>query len=194
MMEHKQALVNKESLMGEAPAEWLLHHGPKKRLVDKYHWHVPDVGIIASYTPTETDVEDHFNVFRWVDQIESFAQAVVGSCSVFLQCRKENKTPAELKNSIIPSFMGIGRVDFYSYLEKGDTFVNIGYIKSYKFRQMVADGRIYKVPKDLDLDAYFSTFTQQQLLNFEVGTDFVLIAELQDITGRGIKTELFKNK
>jgi len=57
---------------------------------------------------------------------------------------------------------------------------------------MVCDGRIYKVPKDLDLDAYFSDFTDERLLNYDISKDFKLVAELFDITGRAIKKEIFK--
>lgn len=193
-MEKQTHVLGVTNLVGEKPEDWLKHHGPKKLLLHQFHWHQPQAGIIASYTPTAVDVEDHFNVFRGVDQIESFAQAAVGACSVFLEGLKQGKTPVELKEILIPSFISIGQVNFHSYLEKGDTFINIGYIKQYKFRQMVCDGRIYKVPPGLDLDSYFKDFTKEQLLNYDVSNDFTLIAELNDITGRGIKKELFKNK
>src|SRR4051812_8252668 len=137
------------SLVGTNPSQLLLH-GPSKLLVNEYHWHLPDKGIVASYSPTEKDVEDHFGVFRGVDQVEAFAQASVVSCATFLECRKLKCTPDELKEKFIPAFISIGNVNFHNYLEVGDTFISIGHITFYKWRQMVCSGRIYKVPKDFN--------------------------------------------
>ena len=75
-----------DNLVGDPPGNWLLQ-GPTKRYVDAYHWHKPDVGIVASYTPTAFDVNDHFDVFRGVDQVEAFAQATIVSCGAFSQCK-----------------------------------------------------------------------------------------------------------
>jgi len=183
-----------DSLVGVAPKDIMVHHGTTKLLLDKYHWHSPRIGIVASYTPKSRDVADHFGIFRGVDQIESFAQAAVGSCSVFLELNKQGMSPAQLKEKFLPRFISIGQVNFHSYLEEGDTFINVGHIKFYKFRQMVSDGRIYKVPKGLDLDQYFSQFTEKQLLDYDFSNDFILIAELVDVTGRAIKKELFKQQ
>lgn len=183
-----------DSLIGIAPKDIMVHHGPTKLLLDNYHWHSPRIGIVASYTPKKRDVADHFGLFRGVDQIESFAQAAVGSCSVFLEWNKQGMSPAELKEKFLPRFISIGQVNFHSYLEEGDTFINVGHIKFYKFRQMVSDGRIYKVPKELDLDHYFSHYTEKQLLEYDLNSNFILIAELFDITGRAIKKELFKQE
>jgi hypothetical protein len=184
-------VINTGNLVGLNPRQVLLH-GPTKLLLNHYHWHSPEKGIVASYAPTERDVEDHFGVFRGVDQVEAFAQASVVSCATFLECRKLNCTPDELKDKFIPAFISIGHVSFHNYLELGDRFVSLGNIKFYKWRQMVCDGRIYKVPKDLDLDTYFSDFSEERLLNYDISKDFTLVAELADITGRAIKIELFK--
>jgi hypothetical protein len=183
--------IHNGSLVGISPAQVMLH-GPTKLLIDAYHWHSPYKGIVASYTPTEKDVEDHFGVFRGVDQIEAFAQASSGSCGTFIECRKQNCTPDELKDKFIPSFISIGRVNFHYYLESGDKFISIGNITFCKWRQTVCDGRIYKVPKDLDLDAYFSDFTEERLLKYDISKDFILVAELFDITGRAILIDFFK--
>jgi len=172
----------------------MLLHGPTKTLLDAYHWHSPDKGIVASYTPKARDVEDHFGVFRGVDQIEAFAQATIVSCATFLECRKNNCLPDELKDKFIPAFISIGNVNFHYYLEEGDTFISIGYITFYKWRQMVCDGRIYKVPKGLDLNDYFSDFNEERLLKYDISEDFKLVAELYNITGRAILRELFKKK
>lgn len=174
------------NLVGVPPNQMLLH-GPTKLLVHNYHWHQPKVGIVASYTPNAKDVEDHFGVFRGVDQIEAFAQGTIGSLNPFLECLKQNCTPSQLKENYIPAFISIGKVFFSNYLEEGDTFVSLGIIKFHKFRQMVADGRIYKAPKGLELDKYFNTFNENRLKEYDLSADFILIAELFDITGRAIK-------
>ena len=174
------------NLVGVSPKEMLLH-GPTKLLVNNYHWHEPKVGIVASYTPNAKDVEDHFGIFRGVDQIEAFAQGTIGSLNPFLECIKQKCTPTQLKDHFIPAFISIGQVHFSNYLEEGDTFVSLGIIKFHKFRQMVADGRIYKTPKGLDLNKYFNNFNETRLREYDLSADFVLVAELFDITGRAIK-------
>ena len=174
------------NLVGVSPKEMLLH-GPTKLLVNNYHWHEPKVGIVASYTPNNKDVEDHFGIFRGVDQIEAFAQGTIGSLNPFLECIKQKCTPTQLKDHFIPAFISIGQVHFSNYLEEGDTFVSLGIIKFHKFRQMVADGRIYKTPKGLDLNKYFNNFNETRLREYDLSADFVLVAELFDITGRAIK-------
>jgi hypothetical protein len=176
------------NLLGTAPKE-VLSHGPTKLLLNKYHWHVPELGIVASYTPKARDVKDHFGIFRGVDQVEAFAQATIVSCGAFSERQKQDCTFERLKEIFIPVFVGIGEVKFHNYLEKGDTFVSIGKITFYKFRQMICDGRIYKVPKGLDLDEYFKKFTEDRLLNYSLSDDFTLVAELKDVTGRAIKKE-----
>lgn len=178
------------NLAGTPPTQILLH-GPTKRLVSKFHWHLPDAGIVASYTVKARDVKDHFDIFRGVDQVEAFAQATIVACGTFLECRKQNCQPIDLKDRFIPAFISIGQVNFHNYLEKGDTFISIGYITFFKFRQMSCDGRIYKVPKGLDLDAYFSNFNEQRLKTYDLEKGFVLVAELRDITGRALKKDIF---
>jgi len=180
-----------DNLLG-VPPDVVLVHGPKKLMVSKYLWHSPDAGIVASYSPNERDVEDHFGVFREFDQIESFAQSTIVSCGAYIETIKQECSFADLKRNFVPVFTSVGQVNFYSYLELGDVFINIGQIKSYKFRQMVCDGRIYKVPAGLDLDEYFSNYNEERLLNYDLNDDFKLIAELQGITGRAIRTNNFK--
>ena len=179
------------SLVDVYPRQMLLH-GPTKRLVDKYHWHSPNKGVVASYSPNERDVEDHFGIFRGVDQVEAFAQATVVSCATFLECRKNQCLPDDLRDKFIPAFISIGGVSFHNYLELGDTFISIGNITFYKWRQMVCDGRIYKAPKGLDLDEYFKDFTDERLIKYDISKDFKLVAELTAITGRAILIEQFK--
>jgi len=188
-MSDKTAAIN--NLVGIAPAV-VLSHGPTKILLDKYLWHSPEAGIVACYTPKERDVKDHFGVFRGVDQIEAFAQATIVSCGAFFERRKLGCTFEELKGIFDPIFFGIGPVRFHSYLETGDTFISIGQITFYKFRQVICNGRIYKTPKGLDLDAYFSGFNEERLLAYDLSNDFILVAELEDITGRALKKDLLK--
>jgi len=186
-------MINNGNLVGVNPTQILLH-GPTKLLLNAYHWHSPNRGIVASYSPTERDVQDHFGVFRGVDQVEAFAQASVVSCATFLECRKLNCTPEELKDKYIPAFISIGQVNFHNYLEVGDTFISMGNITFYKWRQMVCDGRIYKVPKNISLDDYFSDFNEERLLKYDISKDFTLVADLYNVTGRAIKVELFKKE
>lgn len=180
-----------ENLLGIDP-EQLLLHGPSKRLVDSFHWHQPKLGIVASYTPKAADVHDHFGLFRGVDQIEAFAQATIVACATFLECKKHNCSPIELRDKYIPAFISVGQVYFQNYLEEGDTFISIGKITFYKFRQMVADGRIYKCPKGIDLNTYFKDFSDSDLENYNISSDFTLVAELFDITGRALQKDSIK--
>ena len=180
-----------KDLVGVAPADVLIH-GPTKLLLTEYLWHSPAVGIIASYSPSDLDVANHFGIFRGVDQIESFAQATIVSCGAFSESIKQGLSFDQLKQNFIPVFTNIGQVNFHGYLELGDVFISIGVIKHYKFRQMIADGRIYKVPHGLNLNDYFSDFNEQRLEKYDLSPDFKLIAELFDVTGRAIRQELFK--
>lgn len=177
-----------KNLLGVDPAD-ILVHGPKKILIDKIHWHLPDTGVVVSYTPKANDVEDHFGVFRGVDQIESFAQAINGCSTAFFECIKQKCDFEYLKANFTPIFMGIGQVNFKHALREGETFISIGKITFYKFRHITCEGRIYKVPKDLDLDAYFSAYTKEAFLNYDLNDDFTLIAELFEVTGKLTKNE-----
>ena len=177
------------SLVGIAPNK-VLPHGPSKLLVDEYLWHSPQVGIVAAYTPNEWDVMDHFGVFRAVDQVESFGQAVVVSCSAYLDTLKTGLTYEEyykLRNFV---FVGIKQVHCHDVIRYNEQYVCLGVINFYKFRQMTASGRIYKVPKGLDVAAYFKDFTEERLRNYDLDKAFVLATELHDILGKGIKNEL----
>jgi 3-hydroxymyristoyl/3-hydroxydecanoyl-(acyl carrier protein) dehydratase len=186
-------IINNGTLVGVSPKK-ILQHGPSKLFLDAYHWHSPNKGIVASYSPTEKNIEDHFGIFRGVDQVEAFAQASVVSCATFLECRKRNYIPLNLKDEFIPAFISIGQVNFHNYLEAGDRFISLGNITFYKWRQMVCDGRIYKVPKNIDLDHYFKDFNEERIIKYDISKDFILVAELFDITGRAIKIELFKKE
>ncbi|MEO8886983.1 MAG: hypothetical protein ABI367_13035 [Mucilaginibacter sp.] len=183
--------VHIENLCAVNPKDILIAYGPTKLLVDKYHWHSPKVGVVASYTPKAHDVEDHFGVFRGVDQIEAFVQATAGSLATFLECEKNGWAPTDMKDKLVPSFIGIGTVNFVSYLEEGDTFVMLGKTTYYKFKQMVCEGRIFKAPKGLDLDDYFKNFAEERLFKYDLGPEFTLVSALFDITGRAIDRSYF---
>lgn len=180
-----------KSLIGISPGTVLVH-GDSKRLVDKYHWHVPDVGIVASYSPKEHDVADHFGFFRGVDIIESFAQATTGSCSAYLECKKMQCSFDHLKVTFTPLFLNLGQVNFMNYLELGDTLVCMGQVKFYKFRQMTCDGRVYKAPGGLDLEIYFKDYTEERFLKYDLDESFTLVAELFDVTGKGFRKNKIK--
>jgi hypothetical protein len=177
------------TLVGQNPAI-ILPHGPSKRLVNEYLWHSPQVGIVAAYTPNERDVHDHFGVFRAVDQVESFGQAVVVSCSAFLDTKKMQLSYEEyykLRNFV---FVGIKAVHCHNVIRHNEMYVCLGVINFYKYRQMTASGRIYKVPQGLDVKEYFKNFSDERLRNYDLDERFVLATELHDILGKGIKNEL----
>lgn len=161
-------------------------------MLDRYIWHEPLSGIVASYTPTQKDVADHFGIYRGADQIEAFAQASIVSCAGFLESQKQKITMQEVGKRFIPAFISIGNVYFHNYIQAGETFISLANIKFYKFRQMVADGRIYKVPAGTDLSACFEAFTVENLLNYELPERFILVAELFQVTGRALKMDLIK--
>lgn len=176
------------NLVGMAPSE-VLTHGPKKVLLDQYHWHAADIGVIASYTPSLADVEDHFGLFRGVDMIESFAQASIVSLGAYLEKQKLGCSFSQLKMTFVPVFISIDKVNFHSYLESGECFISIGHITFFKFRQMTCSGRIYKVPRGLNLDDYFKGYTDEQVLSFDLPSEFIMVAELAGVTGRAFKRE-----
>lgn len=179
------------TLVGENPAI-ILPHGPTKRLVNEYLWHSPNVGIVAAYTPNERDVHDHFGVFRAVDQVESFGQAVVVSCSAFLDTKKmglDYTAYYKLRNFV---FVGIKAVHCHNVIRHNETYVCLGVINFYKYRQMTASGKIFKAPQGLNLKDYFKNFTEERLRNYELDERFVLATELHDILGKGIKNELLQ--
>lgn len=176
------------TLVGQNPAV-ILPHGPTKRLVDEYLWHEPNVGIVAAYTPNERDVEDHFGIFRAVDQVESFGQAAVVSCSVFLDTQKMGISYEEYYKNRNFVFVGVKHVHCHNVIRYKEKYICLGIINSYKFRQMTASGRLYKVPPDIDLEQYFQKFTEKQLQNYELDERFIYVTELHDMLGKGVKND-----
>jgi hypothetical protein len=180
------------TLVGQDPRQ-VLPHGPTKLLVDDFLWHAPDTGIVASYTPRPRDVEDHFGVFRGVDQVESFGQACVVSCSVFLDAAKMRLAYGDYYRQRNFVFAGVERVHCHGFIRLGETYVCLGVIQQYKFRQMTVSGRIYKVPPGLDLRGYFAAFTPERLRAFDLDPGFEKVFEIHNIIGKGIKNEKFTN-
>lgn len=177
-----------ENLVGSDTRK-LMPHGPSKCLLDAIHWHIPEKGIVGSYTVNSADVKDHFGIFRGVDQIEAFAQATIVSCSAFLEAKKLKCDFDYLKAHFVPTFLSVGNVQFKDYLKEGETFISVGVITFNKWRQITCDGRIYKVDASVDLDTYFSNYSVSQFLNYDLSEHFTLVAELFDITGRAMKRE-----
>lgn len=179
-----------QSLVGQDPRE-VLPHGPTKLLVDHFLWHDPEVGIVASYKPKERDVEDHFGVFRGVDQVESFGQACVVSCSVFLDAAKMGLGFREYYRQRNFVFAGVEQVHCHGFIRLGETYVCLGVIQQYKFRQMTVSGRIYKVSGEPDLPAFFAGFDAERLKAFDLDERFEKVFEIRNIVGKGIKNEKF---
>jgi hypothetical protein len=180
------------TLTGQDPAT-VLPHGPSKRLVKEYLWHSPHVGVVATYTPNERDVKDHFGVFRAVDQVESFGQAVVVSCSAFLESRSMGLDSAEyykLRNFV---FAGIKSVRCHGVIRCNESYVCLGVINFFKCRLMTASGRIYKAPEGIDLKEYFRDFSEERLRSYDLDDNFILTTELNDMASKGISNEILSS-
>ena len=187
-MDQNNEITSHTTLVGMNP-EKVLPHGPTKLYVDEYIWHAPHIGIVASYTPKERDVHDHFGIFRGVDQVESFAQATVVSCSAFLETKKMKLDYEEYYKTINVVALGLQKVFFKDIIRFGEKFISIGAITFYKFRQMVATGRIYKAPVEMDLVSYFKEFSESRLRNYDISKDFTLAAEIHEVIIKGIKID-----
>lgn len=179
-----------ESLVGLAP-ETVLQHGPTKRIVDAFIWFDPKVGTISAYTPRPSDLEGHFGVFRGVDMLESFGQGVLVAPSTLLEWQKQECSLEEMKATWNTAVLGLGNVAFHHFLEVGQTFVSIGLIDFHRFRQTVVSGRIYRVPKGLDLQAYFQGLSSADIREFRLREDFHLIAQIEGITCRLLRNSRF---
>ncbi len=182
-----------DSLVGISP-DIALPHGPSKIYIDEFLWHSPEVGVVAAYTPTEEDILDHFNIFRAADQIESFGQATIFACNSFITCKKKNLTFNKVYKEFAFVFLSLSSMKSRSIITLGDTFITIGHIKFCKFKQMTVEGRLYKVLKGIQLKEYFKDFTDNRILNYELSPDFQLVAEFNDLTGKGVKIKKLFNK
>jgi hypothetical protein len=176
------------SLVGMDPNE-ILPHGPSKIYIDGVIWHEPEFGIIAYYTPTEKDTHDHFDVYRGADQIESFGQATVVAMNAFLVCKSKNIGFAEMYKTYNFVFAEIGSAVCKSFLKTNETFIIIGFIDSYKFKQMKSSGNIYKVPKNFDFINEFKNYPKEKLKSNELPPGFELVTVFNGLIGRGIKLD-----
>lgn len=180
------------NLVGQDPRN-VLPHGPGKLLVDAFYWHEPEIGIVAGYTPKARDVEDHFGVYRGVDQVETFGQAAVVAPGVFLDARKMGIGFREYYETRNMVFAGVERVHCHHFIREGEPFVCLGIIEQFKFRQMTVSGRIYKTAADVDLNACFAEFTPERLRNFDLDERFIKVFEIHNIIGKSIRIEKFES-
>lgn len=174
--------------------EEVLPHGPSKIYIDAWHYHSPYFGAVASYTVRERDTRDHYGIYRGVDQVESFAQAVPVGCGVFVTALKHRLQLREVGERFWFLFLELREFRLHRPLATGDRLVVLGFLESYRFNQLTTTGRIYKAPEDLDLNAYGKTFTDDKLQKFELDKSFLLVSEIQGLTGRIIEKTKFEQK
>ncbi|WP_155599593.1 hypothetical protein [Zobellia amurskyensis] len=180
---------NLTSLVGLSPNA-VLPHGPSKVYLDAFLWHDPKVGVVAIYTAREKDTLDHFGVFRGADQIEAFGQASVVAGNAFISCVKKEIGFSELYEKYNFVFMSMGQAICKSFIKLGDTAIMHAHFDDYKFRQMTSSGKIYKAPKEFDLETYYKTYSAAKFKKEEVPTSYIEVSEFKDLKGRGIKNSL----
>ena len=169
-----------ECLTEIAPTD-ILQHGPTKMYVDHFLWFSPEIGAAAAYRPTEGDVKDHFDVFRGVDQVESFAQGTAVAACTFLESQKRGLSLPEFQDNWNIAFLGVEQVKLHKFLRKGEVFVSLAQIDFYRFRQMTVSGKTYRVPGDLDLRTYFESYTETAFKTYQLPADFELIGEIEGL-------------
>lgn len=174
------------TLVGTDPKK-ILPHGPSKLFVDDYLWFSSKLGAIGSYRPTDADVHDHFEIFRGVDQLESFGQLAIVSICTILECEKQRCSFTEFKMKFSVLFLAVGQVHFHDIIKSGERFISIGKIKRFKFRQIEVDGWLYRVPKGFELESFFSEFSEKDFEENNFPKNFELVAELTGGVGRAVK-------
>ncbi|MEO0341115.1 MAG: hypothetical protein AAF242_18115 [Bacteroidota bacterium] len=180
--------MNKPNLiLGKSPDEILIY-GERMLLIDQYLWFEPAFGIIACYQVKKKDVEDHFNIFRGVDMLETCGQAGISACTV-LECQKTGKTRDELREYMRFVFLGVDQSRFFDYAVEGDLLISISQITSYRFRQMTLDSTLYKVDSNFNYQAYFQSYTAEDFKNHDLPSSFKKIATFQNMVGRAIRLE-----
>lgn len=167
--------------------EQVLPHGPSKRLIDRILWHSPKLGSIGVYTPTPSDVKDHFGIFRGADQIECLAQASVVPLLAYNESHKLNLSFEDYFKEFVILGAGVGKVVMHHYLKEGEQFVVLGKITFYRFRQMIVDGKIFKVPDSIDVYNYFSTYPEESFKNLHLSPEFKLVSDFEDLVGRALR-------
>ncbi len=180
---------NRSTLVGLSPHD-VLPHGPSKVYIDAFLWHDPNIGVVAIYKVQEKDTHDHFGVLRGADQIEAFGQASVVAGNAFISCVKKNISFAELYEKYNFVFMTIGESICKSFIKLGETAIIHAHFDDYKFRQMTTSGKIFKAPKDFDIEQYYQNYNANQFKDTEVPSDYVEVSEFKNLKGRGIKNTL----
>ncbi len=167
--------------------EQVLPHGSSKRLIEKILWHTPKLGSIGAYTPSPEDVKDHFGIFRGADQIECLAQASVVPLLAYNESNKLNLSFEEYFKEFVILGAGVGKVVMHHFLKEGEQFVALGKISFYRFRQMIVDGKIFKVPESINLQHYFSTYPSEDFEKLQLDPDFTLVSDFKDLVGRAMR-------
>jgi len=192
--------MNQKSFMTEqerknwlqtSPSDILLH-GPSKRYIDRQLWFYPSTGIAASYTVQIKDVQDHFDVFRGADMIESAGQAGVIACSILL-ANKEKKEIPILHKEFTVAFLGLEKVVFHDFVSEGETLISCCQISQFKFRQITFSATVYKTNDLESIDNYFENLDEESYLAGEVPSSFQKVAELSNFIGRAIKRHKLKS-
>ena len=180
------------SLVGISPAQ-ALPHGPTKIFLDEFLWHEPTLGVVAKYEPKESDLKDHFGLFRGADQIEMFGQTSVVAANAFISCKKKNIGFDQLYKDYVFVFMKMGEAVCKSFIKSGEVAVAYAYIVDYKFKQMTASGTIYKCRSDFDLRGYYRYYSHERFKLRETPEVFTEVTEFNNLIGRGIKAEKIMN-
>jgi len=181
-----------QSLVGISP-DIALPHGPSKIYLDEFLWHHPKLGVIASYTIKEKDTNDHFGIFRGADQIEALGQASVVAGNAFISCVKKEMSFPELYEKYNFVFLSMGQAICKSFIKLGETAIIHAHFVDYKFRQMTATGKIYKVPDGFDLKAYYKNYSDADFSENKTPSNFEEVSEFKNLMGRGIKNTTINN-
>lgn len=179
-------MTTTNNLLVGKPPEDILIFGADKMFIDEYLWFEEEIGIAAVYTVKSKDTEGHFDILRGVDMIEILGQACTSVCTV-LECKKTNKTRNELKAYLRFVFLGLDECRFDDYAKTGDLLICLAHISFYRFRQMTLNGSLFKVEKGFDYHTFFENYSASDFQKEALPTAFQRIANIKNITGRGIK-------
>ncbi|MEO1259509.1 MAG: hypothetical protein AAFZ15_11960 [Bacteroidota bacterium] len=178
-------MKNPNLIVGKRPDEVLIY-GNNMMLIDEYLWFDRHHGIISAYQVKKKDVEEHFNIFRGVDMLETCGQAGISACTV-LECQKTGKSRDELREYMRFVFLGVDESRFFDYAIEDDVLISIGKITSYRFRQMTLDSTLFKVDQNFDYHQYFQNYTGEDFHNQSLPAAFKKIATFQNMVGRAIR-------
>ncbi len=176
----------KQSLVDLNPKD-ILPYGETKLLVDEFIWHDPKQGVAGTYVAKERDVQDHFNIFRGVDMVESFAQSTLVAGGLFLALEKSDLSIDELLERYKVVFTSIGDTKFYKQILKGDTIVHLGRLNYFKHKQISFDGIILTPTASLSAQALLETYSTDPSNYKHNHCDYSIVASLSDIKGQAIE-------